>query len=339
MLIAGYVLITKENIIMEEKTRIFESIYKECAEHFSESEDEKYVVGLWSGSGYFLDCFGVTAMDGEDALDKVVAYLTKSDDKALCLDVDEVQKMMDEDTEDAPKDDIDDYANYAGLIYVDATMSGATKPVYVHTENLRVEKVKSFDDSVKVIDKITESATKNSRALREGPGAGFKVSYDGIEITDVKILESNEKERAESNEYGYNAKFTASIKPNSTAMCKAVGYDWTVKEDEYNINGGTITGKYSYYGEGEYTDQDAIADMEDGQASVSFTAVSSAGSVWAGNNKSFDKTDITDDNLHDNGYSCEIYVTSATVDCPNFNDDIDSAHNGDFDDLNESKNK
>jgi hypothetical protein len=107
MLIAGYVLITKENIIMEEKTRIFESIYKECAEHFSESEDEKYVVGLWSGSGYFLDCFGVTAMDGEDALDKVVAYLTKSDDKALCLDVDEVQKMMDEDTEDAPKDDID----------------------------------------------------------------------------------------------------------------------------------------------------------------------------------------------------------------------------------------
>lgn len=103
-------------------------------------DNPNYTVYLWPGEGYQLYPVEVTADSDEEALEKAVAQLEKDGMKGFLLDVAETE-------EEGAKDGIFDLETGEGsrefdetYLYVDATMEGASKPYYIFSENLRIEK-------------------------------------------------------------------------------------------------------------------------------------------------------------------------------------------------------
>ena len=88
---------------------------------------KKYIIDLWTGSGYLTAPLQVTAENEEEALLKAVAFITTNVywGKPFYLDVDEVEW-----------DDEGEY--YEEFKYVDATEYGAPKPVFIWAENLGI---------------------------------------------------------------------------------------------------------------------------------------------------------------------------------------------------------
>lgn len=109
-----------------------------------------YRVCVWCGYGYVLNVYYVYYGEiDEGILEKVVTYAEKNDTEIL-LDVDSVYA----DLTDCYKDEYEEYleenpenceedfiSNVLDLIYVDATMEGASQPYYIRAENLRIEEV------------------------------------------------------------------------------------------------------------------------------------------------------------------------------------------------------
>lgn len=87
---------------------------------------KKYKVMLWNGAGYWLHTETVEANYEEEALEKAVAKIEKEKKDYLFFDdVEDLEKMEEE-----------------GLVlYVDATMEGATSPHWIDITNLRIEEV------------------------------------------------------------------------------------------------------------------------------------------------------------------------------------------------------
>lgn len=93
----------------------------------SESDGDKlYIVKLWWGSGYMMDCYNAYAFAPDEALNYVVAYIEKNSPETLAA-VDE----------NAMENQDDPYFDET-YEYVDATMEGASEPHYVYRENLTV---------------------------------------------------------------------------------------------------------------------------------------------------------------------------------------------------------
>lgn len=82
-----------------------------------------YTVAAWPGAGYFVHPETVRAASDEEALEIYCRIIIEKGYKDLYLDVDEVKEEDEESGE---------------YIYVDGTMSGATYPVYLRSENLRI---------------------------------------------------------------------------------------------------------------------------------------------------------------------------------------------------------
>lgn len=93
----------------------------------SESDGDKlYIVKLWWGSGYQLDCYNAYAFSAEEALNYVVAYIEKNDPETLAA-VDEI----------ARENEDDEYFDET-FMWVDATMEGAEQGHYIWAENLQI---------------------------------------------------------------------------------------------------------------------------------------------------------------------------------------------------------
>lgn len=103
-----------------------------------------YCVGLWWGSGYYLDRYCAYANCEEAALGLVVAYIEKTEPETLkasdaCAEdylseLEEEQGCSREEAEKLPE-------FYETFFYWDATMEGANKPHYLWHENFRIERV------------------------------------------------------------------------------------------------------------------------------------------------------------------------------------------------------
>lgn len=110
-----------------------------------------YVVSVWCGVGYVLDQFKVYGDDNMEAiLEKVVAYAEEHNQDIL-LNPDEVMEEVDRDfsaeyqeylEENPYGDEVSFATDYLELLYVDATMEGASQPYYIRTENLRIKEIK-----------------------------------------------------------------------------------------------------------------------------------------------------------------------------------------------------
>lgn len=87
--------------------------------------DMEYIVYLWPMrmGGYQLDGYTIEADSEEEAIDKVVAHLIDNNYHAYYYEVDEIDENE---------------ADEMGLMYVDATMEGADRAVYIDASNLRV---------------------------------------------------------------------------------------------------------------------------------------------------------------------------------------------------------
>ena len=92
-----------------------------------------FEVNLKPQHGSLLETFITTAEDEEEALEIVVAELVNNEDSRFFIEVGQIAylaKMFGQDS--------DEYADESGLIYVDATMKGADRPVYIDGLNLKI---------------------------------------------------------------------------------------------------------------------------------------------------------------------------------------------------------
>lgn len=92
-----------------------------------------YRVLLWPGQGYTLDSFYVKADSAESALEALSSYLIKEGLTSYY----------------STEDEYADYLSQVGIseeedtsyIYIDGTMEGAPYPIYLLSENMRIEEV------------------------------------------------------------------------------------------------------------------------------------------------------------------------------------------------------
>lgn len=92
-----------------------------------------FEVNLYPQHGSLLETFITTAEDEEEALEIVVADLINKEDSRFFIEVGQIAylaKMFGQDS--------DEYAEESGLLYVDATMKGADRPVYIDGLNLKI---------------------------------------------------------------------------------------------------------------------------------------------------------------------------------------------------------
>ena len=109
----------------------------------SESDGDKlYIVKLWWGSGYQLDCYNAYAFNEEEALNYVVAYIEKEDPGILEMSDEAAATLR---TELADENGLENSLEAEDLpefqetfMYVDATTEGASDTHYIWAENLKI---------------------------------------------------------------------------------------------------------------------------------------------------------------------------------------------------------
>ena len=115
----------------------------------SESDgDQLYIVKLWWGSGYMVDCYNAYAFGAEEALNHVVAYIEKTNPQRLEAADETAKNLMHEIEQDhinATGEGYDDdfYPEdtpefQEAFVWVDATTEGAKKGHYIWAENLEI---------------------------------------------------------------------------------------------------------------------------------------------------------------------------------------------------------
>ena len=93
-------------------------------------------VYLWPFEGYILHAIPISATDEpEQALEEVANVLTNERLKEFYFTSEEVEAFFLDD--DDFYEDVYEYAQQTGLIYIDGTSSGATEPIYISGENLK----------------------------------------------------------------------------------------------------------------------------------------------------------------------------------------------------------
>lgn len=95
----------------------------------------KYIIGLWPGLGYDLENFNVEAENEYDAIEALVLELVNENKTNYFMTESEMSAAR-------IAGDVyvlnDDYDEIEGWIYWDATMSGASAPVWLRVDNMKI---------------------------------------------------------------------------------------------------------------------------------------------------------------------------------------------------------
>ena len=125
--------------------------------------DKLYIVKLWWGSGYQLDCYNAYAFNEEEALNYVVAYIEKTDPESLeTIDEnanDYLQELVDE-GEAASLEEAYEHPYFEETyLWVDATREGAEQGHYIYHENLTITEYPKEHDYplAKGVKRVNES--------------------------------------------------------------------------------------------------------------------------------------------------------------------------------------
>lgn len=104
--------------------------------------DKLYIVKMWWGSGYMLDCYNAWAFNEEEALNYVVAWIEKNNPKQLeAVDeyAEEYLKDLVKDGEAETEDEAYEHPYFQEtFLWVDATTEGAEQGHYIYNENLQI---------------------------------------------------------------------------------------------------------------------------------------------------------------------------------------------------------
>ena len=100
---------------------------------------KRYIVKLWTGSGYTLSGFLAWASSPEWALIATVAWIIDHDEYKNCLATEEVGRLHQDltDTDGKSEDEADDMIDEA-YTFVSCLYDGADINEYVRTENLAI---------------------------------------------------------------------------------------------------------------------------------------------------------------------------------------------------------
>lgn len=130
----------------------------------TESDGDKlYIVKLWWGSGYILDCYNAYAFSDEEALNYVVAWIEKHDPKSLeTIDEnanDYLQELVDEGEAASIEEAYEHPYFQETYLWVDATREGAEQGHYIYNENLQIAEYPKDHDypMAKGVKRINES--------------------------------------------------------------------------------------------------------------------------------------------------------------------------------------
>ena len=96
--------------------------------------EKMYQIGLWPGMGYNLKLFNMSGTCEGDAIDNLVTYLVNNN-IGEGLYWEEIESLEREYCEDEIED--------MGFIYIDATMNGANRPVYLLTREMTIKLIES----------------------------------------------------------------------------------------------------------------------------------------------------------------------------------------------------
>ena len=96
--------------------------------------EKMYQIGLWPGLGYNLNLFNMSGTCEQDALDNLVTYLVNNN-------IGEGQYW--EELESLDCEYSEEEIEEMGFVYIDATMNGANRPVYLLTIEMTIEQIES----------------------------------------------------------------------------------------------------------------------------------------------------------------------------------------------------
>lgn len=142
----------------------------------------RFLIKLWWGSGYIMDCYSAYAQHEEEALYYVVAWIEQNHPEYLKTVDNNAQEFLQELAQENNLEDVYEAEELPEFteeyIYVDATMEGAQQPHYIYSENLQVTKypqgVNENKKNMKTKKTITESQLRKmvveciSKTLKEG---------------------------------------------------------------------------------------------------------------------------------------------------------------------------
>ena len=142
--------------------------------------DKLYIVKLWWGSGYQLDCYNAYAFSDEEALNYVVAYIEKTDPKSLeTIDEnanDYLQELVDE-GEAASLEEAYEHPYFEETyLWVDATREGAEQGHYIYHENLWIDEYPKEHDYP-----LAKGARRMNESYNPKEDAGRKRVMDALE--------------------------------------------------------------------------------------------------------------------------------------------------------------
>ena len=104
--------------------------------------DKLYIVKMWWGSGYVLDCYNAWAFDVEGALNHVVAWIEKNNPEQLeAVDeyaMDYLEDLVKDGEAETEEEAYEHPYFQETFLWVDATREGAQQGHYVYNENLTI---------------------------------------------------------------------------------------------------------------------------------------------------------------------------------------------------------
>ena len=113
-------------------TTIFENIHERGYNKPTTHSEKIYQIGLWPGMGYNLNSFNVSGTCDEDAIDNLVTYLVNNN-------VGEGRYW--EELESLECEYSEDKIEEMGFTYIDATMDGANRPVFLRTMEMTIKEI------------------------------------------------------------------------------------------------------------------------------------------------------------------------------------------------------
>lgn len=95
---------------------------------------KEYKICLWSGIGYHLDAFNISAYSEQHAIEVLVAELIADGNTQFFETEEDFYALVDDGDVFIIGEDC-----YEGWMYVDATREGAPYPVFLRTENMNIK--------------------------------------------------------------------------------------------------------------------------------------------------------------------------------------------------------
>ena len=103
--------------------------------------EKMYQIGLWPGIGYYRELFNMSGTCEEDATDNLVTYLVNNN-----IGEGRYWKELESLEREYSEEEIEEM----GFTYIDATMNGANRPVYLLTMEMTIKQIEATHNTPRI---------------------------------------------------------------------------------------------------------------------------------------------------------------------------------------------